>query len=428
MGQTPLHFPHLLQPKITTYPVFSDIMNLWHLMIYQFLGKANYLKVICILKALEPKKETLYIEKEYADSDMEKLIEYETFTEDETGSFYSYLSEGCRLCQEGAKMVLFVTGLCPKSCFYCPLSDERRGKDLVFANERSVKNDEDLLKEAELMNALGTGITGGEPLLKIERVLHYIRTLKASFGKEHHIHLYTSLAPGRLILEKLVDAGLDEIRLHPPQEYWNDLKNSPYAGTLRNAMELGIEAGIEIPALEEAEKVAAFAEEVGVFLNLNELEFSDNNSKALLKNGFCLESDTSNAAAGSWKSAKIAYKACRKVHFCSSTYKDAVQLRKRFQRIAKNTAREFDEITEDGTLVYGVIEGGDQKLAEKTLQSMEIPAELFEIQTGKIEIAWWVLEDLKEGIKEELEPSGSRLVIIERYPFKDGLVVELIPL
>ncbi|MDD2615525.1 MAG: radical SAM protein, partial [Methanosarcina sp.] len=121
-------------------------------------------------------------------------------------------------------------------------------------------------------------------------------------------------------------------------------------------------------------------------------------------------------------------KACRKVHFCSSTYKDAVQLRKRFQRIAKNTAREFDEITEDGTLVYGVIEGGDQELAEKTLQSMEIPAELFEIQTGKIEIAWWVLEDLKEGIKEELEPSGSRLVIIERYPFKDGLVVELIPL
>ena len=142
----------------------------------------------------------------------------EKFTEDETGSFYSYLSEGCRLCQEGAKMVLFVTGLCPKSCFYCPLSDERRGKDLVFANERSIKNDEDLLKEAELMNALGTGITGGEPLLKIERVLHYIRILKASFGKEHHIHLYTSLAPDRQVLEKLADAGLDEIRLHPPQE------------------------------------------------------------------------------------------------------------------------------------------------------------------------------------------------------------------
>ena len=353
---------------------------------------------------------------------MEKLIE------DKTGSFYNYLSEGCKLCQEGAKMVLFVTGLCHKNCFYCPLSDERRGKDLVFANERSVKSDEDILKEAELMNALGTGVTGGEPLLRIERVLHYIRVLKASFGKEHHIHLYTSLAPEKQILEKLADAGLDEIRLHPPQECWEDLKSSPYADALRNAKKLGIEAGIEIPAFDGAEKVAIFAEDMEIFLNLNELEFSDNNSEALLKNGFCLESDTSNAAVGSCKSAEETVQVCKKAHFCSSTYKDAVQLRKRFQRIAKNTARGFDEITEDGTLVYGVIEGGDQELAEETLQSMEIPSELFEVKNGKIEIAWWVLEELKEGIKEELEPSGSKLLIIERYPFEDGMLVELIPL
>lgn len=353
---------------------------------------------------------------------MEKIIE------DKTGSFYSYLSDGCRLCQEGAKMVLFLTGLCPKSCFYCPLSHERRGKDLVFANERSIKNDEDLLKEAELMNALGTGITGGEPLLKTGRVLHYIRLLKATFGKEHHIHLYTSLAPSRQTLEKLADADLDEIRLHPPQDCWEDLRNSPYATALQNAKELGIEAGIEIPALEGAEKVAAFAEEMEVFLNLNEVEFSDNNSDALLRKGFCLESDTSSAAAGSCKFAKKAMPVCRKVHFCSSIYKDAVQLRNRFKRIAKNTAREFDEVTEDGTLVYGIIEGGDQKLAEKTLQDMEIPSEFFEIKDGKIEVAWWVLEEFKENFREELGPSGSRLLIIERYPFEDGLLVELIPL
>jgi len=352
----------------------------------------------------------------------------ENFTRDETGSFCSYISGGCRLCQQGAKMVLFVTGLCPKSCFYCPLSDERRGKDLVFANERPVKSDEDLLKEAGLMDALGTGITGGEPLLKVERVLYYIRLLKTSFGKEHHIHLYTSLAPDRETLEKLAEAGLDEIRFHPPQAVWGELMQSPYAAALQNAKDLGMETGIEIPSLEGAEKVAAFAEEMDIFLNLNELEFSDNNSEELLKNGFSLESDTSCAAAGSCAHAENAFRACKRVHFCSSTYKDAVQLRKRFQRIAKNTAREFDEITEDGTLIYGVINGGDQELAEKILREEEVPDKLFEVKEGKIELAWWVLEDLKDELKEELETSGTKIFIIERHPFEDGLLVELIPL
>ncbi len=118
------------------------------------------------------------------------------------------------------------------------------------------------------------------------------------------------------------------------------------------------------------------------------------------------------------------------MHFCSSTYKDAVQLRKRFQRIAKNTAREFDEITEEGTLIYGgVIDGGgDQALAEEILTEADVPEELFEVNEGKIELAWWVLEDLKDGLKEELEPSGTKIFIVERHPFEDGMLVELIPL
>ncbi|HII02721.1 TPA: radical SAM protein [Methanosarcinaceae archaeon] len=357
----------------------------------------------------------------------------EKFTEDETGSFYNYLPEGCQFCQQGAKLVLFVTGLCPKSCFYCPLSDERRGKDLVFANERPVINDADLLEEAKLMDALGAGITGGEPLLKIDRVLHYISLLKSSFGKEHHIHLYTAMAPDRETLEKLAKAGLDEIRFHPPQEIWDKLEQSPYSKAVQNAKDLEILAGIEIPALEGAEKVAVFAEKKGIFLNLNELEFSENNSEALLGRGFVLESDTSNAVAGSLEHAKAALSTCKKAHFCSSNYKDAVQLRKRLQRIAKNTAREFDEVTEDGTLMYGVIEGEDRmarEIMEQLLYELKVPKELFGTKENSIEIAWWVLEELNEDLKEKLEAckARARLFVIERYPLEDGMVVELIPL
>ena len=57
---------------------------------------------------------------------------------------------------------------------------------------------------------------------------------------------------------------------------------------------------------------------------------------------------------------------------------------------------------------------------------MEVPSELFEVKEGRIEIAWCVLEDIKEEIKEELESYEARLSVIERYPFEGGMVVETI--
>ena len=147
---------------------------------------------------------------------------------EESGSFSGYLPEGCRLCQKGAKMVLFVTGVCGRGCFYCPLSDDRKEKPVSFANERRIFSDDDVIDEAREMDALGTGITGGEPLSDTETTLRYIRLLKTTFGPEHHIHLYTSRAADDRTLELLSQAGLDEIRFHPPLEMWSSLKGSAY--------------------------------------------------------------------------------------------------------------------------------------------------------------------------------------------------------
>ena len=141
-------------------------------------------------------------------------------------SFYTKeLATGCKLCQKGAKLVLLVTGLCNAGCFYCPLSEKKKGKDVIYADEKLVKSNEDILEEAELIEAEGTGITGGDPLVTIEKTIEMIHLLKDYFGEKHHIHLYTATLSSEKV-KRLEEAGLDEIRFHPPSIYWEKIEKT----------------------------------------------------------------------------------------------------------------------------------------------------------------------------------------------------------
>ena len=123
-------------------------------------------------------------------------------------------AEGCVQCQEGRKLVLFVTGKCHWGCDYCPLSENRRESPDMFANERRCSTWEEVIEEGHAMKATGTGITGGDPMLDPERSVEAIKQLKQAFGQEHHIHLYTSIPFKLEWVEKLATAGLDELRFH----------------------------------------------------------------------------------------------------------------------------------------------------------------------------------------------------------------------
>jgi len=325
---------------------------------------------------------------------------------------HSRLSAGCKLCYEGAKLVLFLTGLCHRDCWYCPLSQERKNRDAIYANEHLISSPEEMIRVAQRMSALGTGITGGEPFFFPDRLIEYAKALKKEFGPEHHIHLYTGMAPDKDIIRSI--AGfVDEIRFHPPGELWANLKETPFHQSIRFAKDAGLDVGIEVPSLPNIDDLKEYLPCID-FLNINELEWGDFNADEMRSRGYLLRGDISNAVQGGWESAKNMAD-LPKVHWCSSDFKDRVQLRMRLRRIAANTAREFDEITDDGTIIYGVWECDGKHVSIPG----DLDDDLFERFEDRIETGWWILEEIADKIT-------GLAYFVERYP-DGGIIIEVTP-
>ncbi|MDI6916926.1 MAG: radical SAM protein [Thermoplasmatales archaeon] len=342
------------------------------------------------------------------------------------------LPKGCRYCEKGAKLVLLVTGLCSRRCFYCPLSIRKRGKDIVFADEKNVKNYSEVTDEAGLIDALGSGITGGDPMFVPEKTLRYIKLLKENFGESHHIHLYTAGNFEKKWINKLDDANLDEIRFHPPVYSWDKMKNTLCEKLIKESLKTKMDVGVEIPAIPGCENkmmsLAKHLDSLGVdFMNLNELEYSETNCDALNRMGFTVKNDISSAVKGSEENAISVMKNLdvdMSLHYCSSSFKDAVQLRNRIMRRAKNVAKKYDIVTKDGTLLKGVIQCRKMKTIMKELiRNYNIPENLINIDNEKkrIEIAPWVLEKIAKQL-------SYNCFIVEEYPTADRLEVERIRL
>ena len=353
------------------------------------------------------------------------------------------LSPACKMCAQGSKMVVLITGLCSAKCFYCPLSAKKLGKDRIFADEWELANEKDtdkLIKETEYIEATGAGFTGGDPLTVWKRTKEYISLLKDAFGSNFHIHLYTSGAKNGEYIDELVSSGLDEIRFHPEPKDWHDMGKSPIIDSIKNAIEIDIDVAIEIPAIPNMENeifsLINWSNDNGIkWINLNELEFSETNAEQLKNKGFTVKDDVSAAVKDSQESANNVIELTSNenlkigVHYCSSTFKDGIQLRNRIKRRAKNIAKEFEIISDEGTLLKGVIYS--QKTPLKEL--FELLRQEFEIDDNqiflnhdkkRIEIALWILEK----IAKDLKTKGFECYMVEEYPTADALEVERTPL
>jgi pyruvate formate-lyase activating enzyme-like uncharacterized protein len=339
-------------------------------------------------------------------------------------------AEGCIQCQKGSKMVLFVTGRCHWGCDYCPLSDNRRETPDMFANERRCSNWDEVIEEARAMRATGTGITGGDPMLDFEKTIEAIQILKQEMGDGHHIHCYTSIPVGGEKAKQLALAGLDEIRFH-----LLDLTIDRYLETIKSAAEHGMEVGVELPVEPDKEpQLFALLERLEnspvSFLNLNELEITVGNQDNMDVRGFNLAGGITAAAEGSAELALRLKNSCidkrLDVKFCTSSYKDAGQLRNRFRRRGLATLRPYEMLSDDDTIVFGAILTSAEHASD---EFAELQSELnltegwirYDDVAQRIEIPLSLAEELAEHLK-------VAVVMVEVHPTHERLEVGMVHL
>jgi pyruvate formate-lyase activating enzyme-like uncharacterized protein len=345
----------------------------------------------------------------------------------EKTKYYSYkqgkLPQGCRQCVKGSKLVLFITGICCRKCTYCPISDQKHDKDVIYADELPVKSIKDVFLEAKLINATGAGITGGDPLCRVDRVVKYIVALKKEFGSKFHIHLYTSFNLINLkMLSRLHKAGLDEIRFHA------DVEDSKLWSKIDLVNKFKWDVGIEIPIfpgkfVKTQKLIDYFSSQVN-FINLNELEFADN-SFSKLPSSYKPKDSLSYGVKGSEELALKILRYCSKypklnVHYCTAKLKDRVQMANRIKRRAENVAEAYDLITDEGLLFRGAIYGSLVKI-ERALLSLKINSKLYFVDKKRKRVL--VDPEWKDDHKDKLKKFDFKLALVEEYPTYDCLNV-----
>ncbi len=338
-------------------------------------------------------------------------------------------TEGCIQCQMGSKLVLFITGRCHWMCDYCPLSETRREIDFMYANERKVEigDWQAVIEEARAMNATGAGITGGDPVMARERVLEGIRILKDEFGSEFHLHMYTSIPFNPSWADDFASAGLDEIRFH-----FLNLESEKYRDTITACKNSGMLTGVELPCEPDKEvelmELLELMREMDIqFLNLNELEITVGNHDNMELRGFNLSTEITAGAEGS---AELSIAMRDRVmaaqlglpdpkdgivrepygfhlKFCTASYKDSGQLRRRFIRRGEHTIAPHETLTDDGTLIFGALSSTPEQQNEwidEICQETGIPSRFlyWDEDNYRIEMPLVVAEDIANVVDADV--------------------------
>ncbi len=261
------------------------------------------------------------------------------------------LSPGCRLCQEGGWVCVFLTYRCAARCPFssAPASPPPAPWSDLGAEPAA------LVARMPALGVRGVGFSGGDPLLEPDLLCAWVRELRAA-QPGAYLWCYTSglsASPG--LMRRLQAAGLDELRFNLAATGYRE---PAVWAALRDACALLSRVTVEIPMLpgdvgQVKELLPRLVTEGVRHLVVHELALKpaapDARSFALPSGEVLHVHPESAAAALDVLAAAAALGASLGASFCSVESK-ALQLRGRLRTMARPLARAYDEVTADGLL------------------------------------------------------------------------------
>jgi pyruvate formate-lyase activating enzyme-like uncharacterized protein len=270
-----------------------------------------------------------------------------------TKPYYMDISPGCKHCGEGTWSCLFINGKCNGRCFFCPSEQTETGEPVT--NALQFTSPHDYLDYLSAFGIKGVSISGGEPLLTIDRSTRFLSAVQRRFEDKIHKWLYTN---GILLaeenLEKLREAGLNEIRLNLYAQNYNIEKIKLAARYIPTVT-------VEIPAIpEDYERLCSILPELienGVrFLNLHQLRCTPYNYKKFIarrytflhgQDALVLESELTALRLIKYT---IESKLDLPVNYCSFVYRNNFQKIRARQRSAPCLLKPYEELTYTGMI------------------------------------------------------------------------------
>ena len=240
----------------------------------------------------------------------------------------------------------------------------------------------------------GVGFSGGEPLLVLDKLLSHITAIRQEFGNSLYLWMYTNGdRVDRSALEKLRDAGLDEIRF--------DLSARGYDLTpVVLSKEYIPTVTVEIPAIPEdfdlLKDMLSEIESAGVsFLNLHQLMANEHNYKALSQRNYHFLHQPLVPVFESELCALRLLVFAREhgvqlpINYCCSAYKNRFQGRDHRTRQGRAVLKGFEEITSAGYIRSFWIRDsrGEIESMARRLEEAPCPARLWQYDERKTEVA-----------------------------------------